>query len=259
MPPGHYRRFPRAQQGAARGDAGRRAHEVREGSARGASTLKRPTRHAIMPRYAFEEPAARMPRAQKQAALSAPVNRVKAATCRRLGAREILCGEFPVEQFVDYRCDVIRALILIIEIIGMLPDVDRQQRSEALGQRQFGVGCLDDLERMPVGDEPSPTAAELLYGRVGELLLECVVAAERSIDLLGQRRAGLTATLWLQRMPIKVVIPGLRRVVEELGLVGLTRARHHDLFEALPLELGPLNQLVDLVDVGFMMFAVVEA
>ena len=137
-------------------------------------------------------------RAQKQAVLSAPVNRVKAATCRRLGAREILCGEFPVEQFVDYRCDVIRTLILIIEIIGMLPDVDRQQRSEALGQRQFGVGCLDDLERMPVGDEPSPTAAELLYGRVGELLLECVVAAERSIDLLGQRRAGLTATLWLQ-------------------------------------------------------------
>src|SRR5437762_1002142 len=176
-----------------------------------------------------------------------------------LGARKISCSEFPVEEFIDHRRDVIRALVLIVEIVRMFPDVNRQQRSEPLGQRKLGIGCLNDFERMPVGDEPSPAAAELLFGGLGKLLLECIVTSECGIDLLGERRAGLAATFWLQRVPVKVVIPSLRRAVEEFGLVGLSRARHYDLVETLPFEVGPLDELVDLVDIRLMVFAMMKA
>src|SRR5947208_17106661 len=89
-----------------------------------------------------------------------------------LGARKISCSEFPVEEFIDHRRDVIRALVLIVEIVRMFPDVNRQQRSKPLGHRKLGIGCLDVFEQMPDRAEPSPCAAELLFGGLGKRLVE---------------------------------------------------------------------------------------
>src|ERR1700674_4129978 len=41
---------------------------------------------------------------------------------------EIGRRKFPIHQLVDHRIDMIRALVLVIKIVRMFPDVDRQQR-----------------------------------------------------------------------------------------------------------------------------------
>src|SRR5271163_554942 len=45
---------------------------------------------------------------------------------------EVLCHKFPIRQLVDHRVDMISALVLIIEIVRMFPDIDRQQRFQAV-------------------------------------------------------------------------------------------------------------------------------
>src|SRR6266566_8855350 len=148
----HYRPFPRRQQGGAqRGSA--HAIRVDRGDAKTGNSAQRASAAATIrvhgrpygriTRVSFDNAVAAekrrkaanatppcrsmrptMPGAKYPASLG-PVNRRQGVTGRRLDAREILRGKFPVEQFVDDRGDVIRALILVVKIIGMLPDVDR--------------------------------------------------------------------------------------------------------------------------------------
>src|SRR5206468_3372860 len=54
------------------------------------------------------------------------------ATRERLSPGEVLCGKVPVEKIADQRIDVIPTPILVVEVVRMLPDVDRQQRLLAL-------------------------------------------------------------------------------------------------------------------------------
>src|SRR5258706_3471173 len=59
-------------------------------------------------------------------------------------------------------------------------------------------------------------------------------------------------------MPVEVVVPGLRRVVEERGAVRNARAGAHDLLQRLALDGVLLQKLVRLVDVELVMLAVMQ-
>src|SRR6266568_884722 len=72
--------------------------------------------------------------------------------------------------------DVVRALVLVLEVIGVLPHVHAEDRGHSLHVRAVLVGVALDRELAArVGDEPSPSAPELAYRGLGELLLERVV------------------------------------------------------------------------------------
>src|SRR5687768_8464337 len=76
------------------------------------------------------------------------------------------------------RGDVVRTTVLVLQVVGVLPDVEAQKRFLAFHQRTVLVrGALD--HQLAAGiDQPRPAAAEARRRRLGKLLLEGVEAAE---------------------------------------------------------------------------------
>ena len=168
-------------------------------------------------------------------------------------------GEFPVRKLVEHGVDVIDAPVLVIEVIGMLPDIDGQERPRAVRERRFGIGGLQHLELGAFEDEPRPAAAELCDGRGREFLLAGIDAAECLLHLLLQSSGGLAAALGSQAAPVERVVPSLRRIVENARVLGLARRRGHDLLERQVCKLGARDELVRGLDVGLVMLAVMKA
>ena len=69
------------------------------------------------------------------------------------GPAEVLLGELPVHELVEVGRDEVRASVLEIQVVGVLPHVDREQALVALRQRRFGVGRLDHGELAAVLDQ----------------------------------------------------------------------------------------------------------
>src|ERR1035438_9731939 len=77
------------------------------------------------------------------------------------------------------------ALVLVLEVVGVLPDVIAGDGVVALGQGRILVGGGDDPELAADKDDPSPAGAELLGGGLIEGLLEGFEVAEVGGDLVG--------------------------------------------------------------------------
>src|SRR5487761_772498 len=134
---------------------------------------------------------------------------------RRSAPPKIFGGKIPVEQLVDYSIDVVGAPVLVIEVIGVLPHVDRQQRRLALGERNLGVAGLDDLELAALLHQPPPPGTELRNGIGGEVLAEIVVAAEIGVDHRGDTARRLATAAGPEALPVERVVPGLGGIVEQ--------------------------------------------
>src|SRR3954467_8926574 len=65
----------------------------------------------------------------------------------------------PVDH-VPPRLQVVRALVLVLEVVGVLPDVDPDQRRLAGGDRRVLVRGAGDGEPGAIVDEPGPAAPE---------------------------------------------------------------------------------------------------
>src|SRR5205814_7269442 len=83
--------------------------------------------------------------------------------------REQLVDILPVHQMIDKRLQIIRAAIAIIDVIGMLPDVDAEDRRGAMHQRVFAVGGLGDFELAVLHRQPRPARTELANTGGGEI------------------------------------------------------------------------------------------
>src|SRR5579859_4733195 len=92
--------------------------------------------------------------------------------------------------------DVVRALVLVLEVVGVLPHVDAEDRGHALHVRAVLVGVALDRELAArVGDQPRPAAAELADSGLLQLLLEGVVPPEGAVDgVADAARRGAPAT-----------------------------------------------------------------
>jgi hypothetical protein len=66
---------------------------------------------------------------------------------------KVFGGKSPVQMLADDRLDVIRAAILIVEIVGMFPDIDDEERTQ-VGRCEWRlrVGGLDDCDEQGEGD-----------------------------------------------------------------------------------------------------------
>src|ERR1700681_5087963 len=84
------------------------------------------------------------------------------------GLREQLVDIFPVDEIIDERLQIIRAAVAIIDVVGMLPDVDAEDRGRAMHQRVFAVRRLGDFELAVLHRQPSPARAELADTGGGE-------------------------------------------------------------------------------------------
>src|SRR2546430_15367695 len=84
--------------------------------------------------------------------------------------------------------DVVRPLVLVLEVVGVLPDVDAQDRDAALHGGVVLVGEAPDRPPAALQVGPAPTAPELADGRLAERVLEAGGVAERLVAG-GRRRA----------------------------------------------------------------------
>src|SRR3546814_14499040 len=99
---------------------------------------------------------------------------------------DLMGGIVPVQQLVQERVDERAAIVLVIQVVGVLPDIAGHQRRLPVNDRCDRVGGADDAQRAAVVDEPSPAATELCARDVRELLLEVVETAEVALDALGE-------------------------------------------------------------------------
>src|SRR5260221_8598343 len=134
---------------------------------------------------------------------------------QRAPTAQVATGEIPVDQMLDDRVGVVGTTILVVEIVGMLPHVDREQRGLPIDKRCVGVCGPGHLECIAVEHQPGPAAAKLPDGSGAELLGEAGVATEVTVDPFGDLANRHAAAGRLQRAPVEGVVPGLGRIVEQ--------------------------------------------
>ena len=108
--------------------------------------------------------------------------------------------------------------ILIVQVVGVLPDVEGQQRPEAMGYGVVCAGALKDGEgAVFVGGKPHPAGAEEADTFGFKLRLECLETSPLLIDPGCQRtrRGGLGGIGWCELGEVEVVVQDLAGVVED--------------------------------------------
>src|SRR6185503_15322450 len=101
--------------------------------------------------------------------------------------------------------DIARALVAIVQVVGVLPDVEREQRYELALERVLRVVAAAHYQpaARPL-HEPRPARAKLFDRRLGELRAELDVGAERLVDPRGELALGLSSTARLHAEPVEV-------------------------------------------------------
>src|ERR1700730_10170210 len=141
------------------------------------------------------------------------------------GFREQLVDILPVHQMIDKRLQIIRTAIAIIDVVGVLPDVNAEDRRGAVHQRVLAVGRLGDFELAVLHRQPGPARTELANAGGGEIGLEFLKPAKVLGDLLFQTAGQFGATAIrlhpVPEMQMIVVLAGIiedRRVLPERTL-----------------------------------------
>src|SRR3546814_2356739 len=124
----------------------------------------------------------------------------------------------------------VRAAVLVLQVVGVLPHVQAQDRgvarADALHERAVLVGAALDRELAGlVHAQPRPAAAEAGQRGLGEGFLEFVEAAQVAVDALGDVAGRLAAALGRhhgpeQRMVGVAAAVVAHRAAELLGQIG---------------------------------------
>src|SRR5690349_3037781 len=101
------------------------------------------------------------------------LSELRAAVYRALRGGEPLGDLAPVDDVPD-RVEVVGALVLVLEVVRVLPDIDPEQWRLAVGDRVVLVRRADDGEAVAVLDQPRPAGAELADAGLLDLGLEVV-------------------------------------------------------------------------------------
>src|SRR4051812_9104879 len=174
--------------------------------------------------------------------------------------RGVELGDLAPVDHVPERVQVVRAAVLVLQVVGVLPHVGAQQRRLAGRHRVVLVRRARHRQARAIVDQPRPAGAELVHAGVLELGLEVGEGAERGVDRLRQRAVGLTAAVGGQPLPEQaVVVVAAAVVADRLLLVGRQRieALEHVL-DRLAVPLGARKCRVHLVHIRLMVLVVMD-
>src|SRR6266851_1300682 len=167
----------------------------------------------------------------------------------------------PVDRVEPGR-HVVRALVLVLQVVGVLPHVHAEDGRHAVHVRAVLVGVALDRELAArVGDEPSPAAPELAHCSLGELLLERVVRTEGAVDgVADAARRGASPTRAHDRPEDRVVRVPAGVVAQDVAYVLGHRADSaQKVLDRLRGELGVLlERPIRVVHVGLVMPVVMD-
>ena len=177
-----------------------------------------------------------------------------------------LRDDIPVDD-APQGLEVVGAAVLVVEVVGVLPDVEGQEGLQAADDGIEGAGLLGDVQGAGlVGAQPHPAGPEE-PGALGlEFGLECLERAPLLRDLRGQRagRALRACPGRAELRKVHVVVQDLAGVVENgRGRPCRTgrldrRGREHNLLKWQALKAGAGNQSVQVGYISGKVLAVVE-
>ena len=167
---------------------------------------------------------------------------------------EVLLSELPVHEAVKERIDELRTGVAVVDVVGVLPDVQREKRLLIARERRAGVARVDDGQRaVGILHEPRPAGTEVARSGGRKGLAEGVIGTPDCIDRLKKGAFGHAAALRLEALPEERVVEDLGRIVEHAA-----RGGADDFLKGLAFEVRAGDQAVQIVDVGLMMLAPVE-
>ena len=76
------------------------------------------------------------------------------------GSIKVFSREVPISQVIQEGGDVIITSVLVIQIIGVLPDIDGQKGFLPVAEGIIRIDRLDYLEIFSILNEPRPTATK---------------------------------------------------------------------------------------------------
>ena len=160
----------------------------------------------------------------------------------------------PVDN-LPYRCEMVYAAILVVEVVGVFPHVDAENGLQTVANGVTGIGFLrDDEFAFVVTGEPNPSAAEEGGTFFLEFFFEGLEGTELCVDGFGEMAYGFAVLLRSGELrEIEVVVEDLSGVVEHSTL-----RLFDDFFECLSLETTARQQIVEVRHVGVEVLAVVE-
>src|ERR1700726_343232 len=145
---------------------------------------------------------------------------------------EALFDCLPVDGVPPGR-EVVGPAVLVLQIVGVLPDVHAEDRLLVLHQRAVLVRPAENLELAAAPHQPPPTGAELADRGIGQLLLEGIEAAEVPVNGARQVAARLAAAARRHDLPEQAVIGMAAAVVA------------HRRADRLRYALDPAEQVLD--------------
>ncbi len=160
----------------------------------------------------------------------------------------------PVHQVLDERLEIVRAAVAVIDVVGVLPHIDAEDRGSAGDQRALAVRALGDDQLAVLHRQPGPAGAELGDAGLDEIFLELLHRADVLDDLLLELAGNGAAAIRLHPVPEVQVVIVLAGIVEEAGI--LAERALHDLLEGLALEFGALQQVVAVVHISEVVLVV---
>jgi hypothetical protein len=131
-----------------------------------------------------------------------------------LVAVPVLVHEVPVDNSREV-AQVGSAGIAVVDVVGVLPDIDGQQRVVSVGEGVAGVGGIEDGNLLSLLGEPGPSRPEVAQRLRRELLDEVVDAAPLADDQVLQL-AGRLSLVGSDAVPVEGVVPVLGSIVEDL-------------------------------------------
>ena len=167
---------------------------------------------------------------------------------------EAALHEVPIDELVKEGLDVAGASVAIIDVVGVFPNVDNHQGLQMFRQRRAGVGSRIDFKlTVKALHEPRPTGTEVV-GCLGREVRHEALERTPLLDNGFQQRTGrLAAAIGGQALPVESVVVGLSSIVEDRALTRLD-----DFTQGLGFVHRAFDETVEIVDVGLVMFAVVD-
>ena len=112
-----------------------------------------------------------------------------------IGCGLVALGDAAPIDDVPPALDVRGPPVLVLEVVGVLPDVDAEQRRQAGHQRRVLVGRRRDGQTCPVMDQPRPPAAKTPGCGRGHLTLELVDGSKGRLDRIVERTSRFAASI----------------------------------------------------------------
>jgi len=96
-----------------------------------------------------------------------------------------------------------------------------------LRERQVRVACLHNLQLVPVHGQPSPAATKVPVRVRSELLPESLESAQVAVDQGRHLPRGFPPPVGLDAVPVEVMVPDLRRIVEQSLILACSRKKRN--------------------------------